>query len=138
GNFVLPFQNESRSIDQVIARIRPQRALIEEAFTYRLEIEPAAAGRCALVRTPQDVERIASAGRRTAEAGTDSEFIEHDTELHLAIAQSTRNRFFIQAVEQIRVLLNDVLAALPESPVWRERTTVEHQAIVGAIEMGDE
>lgn len=138
GNFVVPSQSETRSIGVLITRIRPQRALIEEALTYRLEIEPATAGRSALVRTPQDVDRIVVAARRAAEAATDSEFIEHDTEFHLAIAQSTRNRFLIEAVEQIRVLLNDVLAALPESEVWRERTTIEHQAIVGAIEMGDE
>jgi DNA-binding FadR family transcriptional regulator len=137
GNFVLGSADRADSTGHVLDRIRPQRDLVEQALTYRLELEPGAAARAAEVRHRDDLARIRAAADRTDRAGTDAQFIEHDTEFHLAIARATQNRFLIEGVEHLRVVLNDVLAALPESQLWRERTRVEHAAVVLAIEARD-
>jgi GntR family transcriptional regulator, transcriptional repressor for pyruvate dehydrogenase complex len=137
GNFVLGSTDGADLTDHLLDRIRPQRDLVEQALTYRLELEPGAAALCASLRRGDDLARIMAAADRADRAGTDTQFIEHDTEFHLAIARATGNRFFTDGVEHVRVLLNDVLAALPESQLWRERTRVEHAAILAAIAGGD-
>ena len=60
-----------------------------------------------------------------------------DTELHIALARASGNRFFRAAVEQIRLELNDAMIALPESQVWHERSAREHEAILAAVRAGD-
>ena len=62
----------------------------------------------------------------------------YDTELHLAVAGSTRNRFMVGAIEDLRLRLNDVMSLLPESDTWHRRLSGEHEAIVSAIELRDE
>jgi GntR family transcriptional repressor for pyruvate dehydrogenase complex len=137
GNFVLGSADGADSIRHLLDRIRPQGDLVEQALTYRLELEPGVAAWAAEVRHGDDLARITAAADRTDSASTDAKFTEYDTEFHLAIAQATQNRFFVEGVEHLRVLLNDVLAALPGSQLWRERTRVEHAAVVVAIELGD-
>jgi GntR family transcriptional repressor for pyruvate dehydrogenase complex len=137
GNFVRPTPAGSRPAAELLEEIRRRRGLIEEGLTYRLELEPAVAARTALVRTTDDLARIARAVRLAADAQDDAAFTEYDTEFHLAVAHGARNRFYAEGVEPVRVLLNDVLAVLPESRLWHERTAGEHAAILGTLEMSD-
>ena len=60
-----------------------------------------------------------------------------DTEFHLALAEASGNRLFREAVEKIRLELNDAMSALPESRVWHERSAREHEAILNAVREQD-
>jgi DNA-binding FadR family transcriptional regulator len=55
----------------------------------------------------------------------------------LAIARAAHNRFFLAGVEEVLLILSDILAVLPESEVWQERSFKEYGPIVGAIEVRD-
>lgn len=137
GTFVVGPVGADGSLHRVLADIRRSGKEIEEAVAFRLEVEPAAAAQAASARNRVDVTRIRGAMERAAAARTDTEFMEHDTELHLAIARATRNRFFAESVERLRLVLNDPLVALPDSELWHARSNVEHGAILCALEQGD-
>lgn len=138
GTFVVGPVGADGSLHRVLADIRRSGKEIEEALVFRIEVEPAAAALAAGARNRADVTRIRRAMERAATARTDTEFMEHDTELHLAIARATRNRFFAEAVERLRLVLNDPLVALPDSELWHARSNVEHDAILAALVAGDE
>jgi DNA-binding FadR family transcriptional regulator len=72
-----------------------------------------------------------------AAAEADVGFMAHDTEFHLLVGHATRNRFYADAVERLRVVLNDPLVALPDSAIWHARSTAEHGAVLDAIAAGD-
>jgi GntR family transcriptional regulator, transcriptional repressor for pyruvate dehydrogenase complex len=57
----------------------------------------------------------------------------YDTEFHLEIARASHNQFALASVEQMRLVLNDAIAALPESEIWKQRTAKEHEAILEAM-----
>jgi DNA-binding FadR family transcriptional regulator len=138
GTFVVGPVGVDGSLRRVLADIRLNGGEIEEALAFRLEVEPAAAAMAAAARNRADLARIRRAMERAATAETDTEFMEHDTELHLAIARASRNRFFAEAVERLRLVLNDPLVALPDSELWHARSNVEHAAILAALAAADE
>ena len=70
-------------------------------------------------------------------ASSEPDYMRHDTEFHLSIAQGTRNRFLICAIEDVRLRLNDAMSLLPESDTWHRRLSGEHEAIVEAIRSRD-
>jgi DNA-binding GntR family transcriptional regulator len=72
-----------------------------------------------------------------AAAATDSEFMREDTAFHLAIARATGNRFLVEAIEQGRLHLNSVLALLPDSEAWHQKSVKEHEAILDAVARRD-
>ncbi len=72
-----------------------------------------------------------------AAARDDAEFMESDTDFHLTLAAATGNRFFADAIERTRLVLNDALVALPDSPVWHAWSNRDHLAILRALEAAD-
>jgi DNA-binding FadR family transcriptional regulator len=122
---------------RLIPRVRRNRGLIEEAVAYRLEVEPAAASQAARARTPADLARLRGIVDRAAKTTDDALFTSLDTGFHLAVAGAAHNRFFAEAVERVRLSLNDVILLLPESPLWQQRSLQEHQRIFAALEAGD-
>lgn len=137
GTFVVAAAGGGDSLERLIEGLRRDRAVIEAALDFRLDVEPPAAERAAHTRSEDDLTAIAHASAAAAEAETDAEFMEHDTEFHLAVARATRNQFFVDAVERLRVVLNDALVALPESPVWHAWSNVDHERIRSAVAAGD-
>lgn len=137
GTFVTGPVGTDGSLSRVLADVRRNAALIEEALAFRLEAEPAAAGAAAGSRDDADLERIRELIERAAAAETDAAFMAHDTELHLAVAHATRNRFYAEAIERLRVVLNDPLVALPDSELWHARSHAEHAAVLDALAAGD-
>lgn len=137
GTFVLDRQPASRTADRALARIRGRGDSLREALDYRLDLEPAAAARAALAHTTDDLARIVDDAQAVAAAKSDAGFIEQDSRFHLAIAHATHNRFLIEGVERVRDVLGDLLAVLPESQMWRDRTTQEHAAVMEALRAGD-
>jgi DNA-binding FadR family transcriptional regulator len=67
------------------------------------------------------------------QASSEPDYMRHDTEFHLAVAQATRNRFLVTAIEDVRLRLNDAISLLPESRTWHRRLSGEHEAVVAAV-----
>ncbi|MBW3592153.1 MAG: FCD domain-containing protein [Actinobacteria bacterium] len=137
GTFVVAPVGDDASLARVLAAIRRSRATVEAALAFRAGVEPAAAAAAAEARTKADLRDLASAVARAQAATTDAEFMEHDTELHLALGRATHNPFFLDAIERVRLALNDALVALPDSALWRVRSNEEHDVLLAAIEAGD-
>jgi DNA-binding FadR family transcriptional regulator len=137
GNFIVGPTGGDGGSRRLLAKLRRDRDLILEVLSFRLELEPAVTERAAVARTSRDVIRIIGAAARVTTAVADAQFLKADTEFHMAIGDATQNRFFAEAIERIRVILNDALLALPESDLWRERTHLEHGQICSAIEVQD-
>jgi DNA-binding FadR family transcriptional regulator len=137
GTFVVGPVGSDGSLRRVLAGVKRNRPLIEEALAFRLEVEPAAAEEAARTRDDSDLERIRALIELAAAAQTDAVFMAHDTELHLAVARATRNRFYADVIERLRVVLNDPLVALPDSELWHARSHVEHTAVLDALAAGD-
>jgi GntR family transcriptional repressor for pyruvate dehydrogenase complex len=138
GTFVRDTLGDAMDMEALVQKIRNERHVIEEALAYRRAIEPSCVARAARQRTPDDLRRVEEAARRATGAETDTAFMGHDTEFHLAIARASHNRFFVAGIEEIRVLLAPLLAVLPDSRLWHQRTHLEHGSIVAAIAGGDE
>lgn len=138
GTFVVGITNDQGSVsDRTRSALAPTSGLILEALDFRLELEPAAAARAAALATPGDLELLRVAAADMLASADDETFMRHDTELHLAVAHAAQNRFFVESVERIRLVLNDALAALPDSKLWHERSHREHDAILAAITSRD-
>jgi GntR family transcriptional regulator, transcriptional repressor for pyruvate dehydrogenase complex len=136
GTFVVGHVTESAS-SVFIESMRRNRALIEETLAFRTEVEPAAAALAASEAADEELDAIELAAELSAAATDDAEFMRHDTSMHIAVARASHNRYFVEAVERIRIVLNDVLPALPESRMWHERTHRQHEALLVALRHRD-
>ncbi|MBD0291629.1 MAG: FadR family transcriptional regulator, partial [Thermoleophilia bacterium] len=126
GTFLVEAAAPDGRAPRLIEKLRTTRDEIEEALAFRLALEPAAAAGAATAADERALASIAAAAHSAAAAETDAEFMEHDTEFHLAVARASRNRFFSEAVEGVRLVLNDALAALPDSDAWHSWSNEEH------------
>jgi GntR family transcriptional regulator, transcriptional repressor for pyruvate dehydrogenase complex len=133
GNFVLGPDEDRSGMDTLLARLLRTRDRVEEALAYRRVVEPAGAALAARARSEADLRALADTNSAAATAESDVEFMQADTEFHLALAEAAGNRFFREAIERIRLELNDALIALPESHLWHERSALEHEAILRAV-----
>jgi GntR family transcriptional regulator, transcriptional repressor for pyruvate dehydrogenase complex len=133
GNFVVGPDESRAGMDSLLARLRRQSDQVREALAYRSAVEPPVAGLAAVARSRADLRQLGDTHAAAAAAETDAAFMQSDTEFHLALAEAAGNRFFQQAITTIRLELNDALVALPESPVWHERSALEHEAILHAV-----
>ena len=137
GTFVTGPPCDTASRRRLIPRVGRNLALIEEAVAFRLEVEPAAASEAASARTPDDLALLQQIMDRAAETADDALFTSLDTQFHLAVAGAAHNRFFANAVESVRLSLNDAILLLPESHLWQQRSLREHQQICAALAAGD-
>jgi GntR family transcriptional repressor for pyruvate dehydrogenase complex len=138
GTFVVTAHGAGGPLAGVLERIRRERGAIEEALAFRAEVEPAAAAVAARERTDDDVATLTAARAGAEAAADDDAFMASDTEFHLAVARAAHNGHFAEAIERLRILLNDALVALPESELWHARSNREHAAVAAAVERGDE
>jgi GntR family transcriptional regulator, transcriptional repressor for pyruvate dehydrogenase complex len=137
GNFVMGPDENRAGMDLLLTRLRRRREQVEDALAYRRAVEPAVASMAAAKRSRADLRALGRAGTAAAGAATDVEFMQADTEFHIALARASGNRLFREATEQIRLELNDAMIALPDSPVWHERSAREHEAILDAVRERD-
>jgi len=137
GTFVMGLPSDAVSRQRLISEVQSNRDLIDEAVTYRLELEPAAAALAAIARTPDDLARLNQILERAATTADDTLFTSLDTQFHMGVAQASHNRFFAEAVEPVRMVLRDAIQLLPESSLWQQRSLREHARIFAALENGD-
>lgn len=137
GTFVTEPPLMPGSDQPLIERIRRDRALIAEAVECRKAVEPAAAAAAAKLRTTADLDRMQTLHSKSQSAADDSEFTSIDSQLHLAIAETARNRFLLSTIETVRLVLVDPILILPETPLWQSKSLREHEAILDAIARAD-
>jgi DNA-binding FadR family transcriptional regulator len=133
GTFVAAPTSDASALGGLMARVLRQRSELEEVLIYRRVIEPRVAREAARIRRREDLAAMTNAIDAMSRASSEPDYMRHDTELHLSIAQATRNRFLIGAIEDVRLRLNDAMSLLPESDTWHRRLSGEHEAIIGAI-----
>lgn len=134
GTFVSEPADDEDAMEELIGRLRRQRAELEELIVYRRAVEPAVARVSAQARRKTDLLAMRAALQSMASAETEGDYMRHDTEFHLAVARGSHNRFAVGQIEDIRMRLNDPLTLLPESAAWHERIDCEHEEIMTAVE----
>jgi DNA-binding FadR family transcriptional regulator len=138
GTFVSAPEQDSDAMEDKIARLLARVKELDELLVFRSALEPQIARLAAGSRRKADVSAMRREIAAMEGATSDADYMRHDTELHLAIARATRNRFLDTAAEDIRMKLNDALSLLPESRAWHSRLDDEHVVLVDAIAAADE
>jgi len=137
GSFVAAPEQARHLMDELIARLQRDRHYLTELMVYRRTIEPAVARLAASTRRRADIEALWCLAEELEGKQSEAEYLRRDTALHLAIARATRNSFLVQAIEDVRMGINDALLLLPTSEVWLARSADEHARVITAIEHGD-
>lgn len=137
GTFVSEPSQEGLANDELILRVARRPREIEELLNFRRVVEPAVAADAAQARFDEEVAAIREAFDAMARSTTEPDYMRHDTEFHIAVARATRNRFLVQAIEDIRMGLNDAMTLLPETEAWHRRIDAEHEALLDAITSHD-
>ncbi|HSL64409.1 MAG TPA: FCD domain-containing protein [Gaiellaceae bacterium] len=133
GTFVVGAVDSGADGARLVRALSARRAEIAEALDFRLSTEPTAAALAASVASPSELAAVERALEAAAAAPTDAEFMEHDTDFHLAIGRASGNRFLADSVERVRLVLNDALAALPDSDAWHAWSNDEHRLVLRAL-----
>jgi GntR family transcriptional regulator, transcriptional repressor for pyruvate dehydrogenase complex len=137
GTFVSEPTEDPVVLDELVSRTLARREELEQLLDYRRSVEPLISRLAAALRQRKDLSAMRSALREMAKATEEPEYMRFDTEFHLAVARATQNRYFADAMESIRLQLNDALSLLPESETWHRRIGGEHEAIFDAINKRD-
>jgi GntR family transcriptional regulator, transcriptional repressor for pyruvate dehydrogenase complex len=137
GTFITGHDQDSLAVDDLILRVMRHRKELEDLLLYRRVIEPAVARVAAGTRRATDLAAMRRAIRGMAAATSEPDYMRHDTDFHIAVAQATGNAFLTRAIEEIRMRLNDAMTLLPESDAWHKRISGEHEALLEAIENSD-
>jgi GntR family transcriptional repressor for pyruvate dehydrogenase complex len=137
GTFITGPEHDSLAADDLILRVMRHRKELEDLLLYRRVIEPAVARVAAATRRGADLAAMRRAIRGMASATSEPDYMRHDTDFHIAVAQATCNPFLTRAIEEIRMRLNDAMTLLPESDTWHRRMEGEHEALLEAVRNGD-
>ena len=133
GTFVSHPDLDGHAVDGLIPRVMRRRKEVENLLLYRRLIEPPVARLAARTRRSTDLAAMRGALRGMAAATSEAEYMQHDTDFHLAVARGTGNPYLASAIEDIRTGLNDAISLLPESEAWHKRISREHEALLAAI-----
>lgn len=137
GTFITRPDQDSLAADDLILRVMRHRKELEDLLLYRRVIEPAVARVAAGTRRGADLAAMRRAIRGMASAPSEPDYMRHDTDFHIAVAQATGNAFLTRGIEEIRMRLNDAMTLLPESDAWHRRISGEHEGLLEAIKNGD-
>jgi GntR family transcriptional repressor for pyruvate dehydrogenase complex len=137
GTFITRPDQDSLAADDLIVRVMRQRKALEDLLLYRRLVEPAVARVAAGTRRAADITAMRRAIRGMAAATSEPDYMRHDTDFHIALANATGNPFLTRAIEEIRMRLNDAMTLLPESEAWHKRMADEHEGLLEALENAD-
>jgi GntR family transcriptional regulator, transcriptional repressor for pyruvate dehydrogenase complex len=137
GTFVLQPAEDTVVKEELIVRTLRHRREIEELLELRQTLEPRISGLAAEAHRQHDLDAMRRQLMGMSEAATEPDYMRYDTQFHLAVARATGNRRFVEAIEEIRAGLNDVISLLPESDTWHGRISGEHESIVSAVAARD-
>lgn len=137
GTVVCQPTEDVEAMEELTTRVLRDRAAIVEMLDFRRVMEPPIAGLAAVTRREDELEGLRTAIAGMANAPSEPDYMRYDTEFHIAIARTTGNRFMVDAIEETRLRLNDVMTLLPESDLWHHGISGEHNAILKGIEGRD-
>jgi GntR family transcriptional regulator, transcriptional repressor for pyruvate dehydrogenase complex len=137
GTFITGHDQDSLAADDLILRVMRHRKELEDLLVYRRLVEPAVARVAATTRRAADLAAMRGAIRGMVAATSEPDYMRHDTDFHIAVANATGNVFLVRAIEEIRMRLNDAMTLLPESDAWHKRISAEHEELLESIENGD-
>ena len=137
GTFITHPEEDSLAADDLIVRVMRQRKELEDLLLYRRIVEPAVARVAAGTRRSADLSCMRRAIQGMVASTTEPDYMRHDTDFHIAVANATGNALLTRAIEEIRLRLNDAMTLLPESEAWHLRISGEHEELLEAIERGD-
>jgi GntR family transcriptional repressor for pyruvate dehydrogenase complex len=138
GTFASERSPDSLSYEYLEVRVRREGDRIQQAMTFRGFVEPIAAREAARNRTAKELEHIEGASAHLVQGQSPISFLAGDSILHLLIAHASHNIFLVDAVEQVRVVLNEAYTVLgTDGSLWRD-TRDEHEEIVHAVRDRDE
>jgi GntR family transcriptional regulator, transcriptional repressor for pyruvate dehydrogenase complex len=137
GTFITHPEEDSLAADDLIVRVMRQRKELEDLLLYRRIVEPAVARVAAGTRRSTDLSCMRRAIQGMVASTTEPDYMRHDTDFHIAVANATGNALLTRAIEEIRLRLNDAMTLLPESEAWHLRISGEHEELLEAVERGD-
>lgn len=108
-----------------------------DLLEVRRHVEIPVAGYAAARRTPEDLDQLERLVARMDRETDDSAWVELDTLFHITLARASRNPVFGKVIEEIREALSRQSAFLNELGDRRQRSVVEHRAILDAIADAD-
>lgn len=114
---------------------------LNEMYEYRAELEGFSAELAARRWSDQSLmEKLATLAQiqyRTDDRASYEHFIEADTEFHLGIAQLTRNRLVLRAVDDVRCHMERIMYAAIDIGYYGEVPAREHTDILKAVRRRD-
>ncbi|GAB2624565.1 FadR/GntR family transcriptional regulator [Streptomyces capparidis] len=104
-----------------------------DLLEVRRHVEIPMAGYAAVRRTPEDLDRLQHLLERMERETDTTAWVAMDTLFHITVAQAARNPVFRKVIEEIRDALARQSAFLNDIGGRRERSNLEHRAIVEAL-----
>lgn len=108
-----------------------------DLLEVRRHVEIPVAGYAAVRRTTEDLAQLERLVARMDGEADDAAWVELDTLFHSTLARASRNPVFGKVIEEIRDALARQSAFLNRLGDRRERSVVEHRAILDAIVRAD-
>jgi GntR family transcriptional regulator, transcriptional repressor for pyruvate dehydrogenase complex len=131
GTFVLykpsPDESEARRIAGVLGRS------LEDALTFRRVLEPGVAEVVAQRELSELQQAKLRESLREVESADMTTYRQADARLHLMIAELTGSPMVTRAVAEVRMVLNDLLNAIPPLDPPITHSNEQHTALVHAI-----
>ncbi|RTB70387.1 FadR/GntR family transcriptional regulator [Acinetobacter baumannii] len=115
----------------------PEHEFFKTLSTVRRVLEPELAYIAASTANEEDIERIKQAYEGMEKATTVEEFIEPDTQFHLAIAKATHNDLLAYMSKMLVLPLQQSIQVTSLRPNLQGHSLPRHKAILTAIENKD-
>jgi GntR family transcriptional repressor for pyruvate dehydrogenase complex len=130
-----------RRPDTDLTRFAPIESIadIQRCFVFRMWVEAGAAGLAADMRDQRDLDAIASACDAMDRAlEVEALGVDEDLSFHNAIAEASRNPFFVTAIRSIGEPIRQCMQlsrslSMVKSRARRDQVQAEHRAILDAI-----
>lgn len=117
--------------------LRPRDETLRDLFACRRIIECETVRQAALHATPLEVAELSHLAVLMTSSTEAEEFIEADTEFHVAIARASHNRIWALLLQLIRALLRTEMLTVVHKEGRLEAASLDHLEIVRALAARD-
>ena len=136
GTFVRYRPDLPGSVGDVRALVRAMGQSLEDALAFRRVLEVGAVELAATRPLAAEQRGYLSARLAECTAAPPAEYRQHDSRLHLALAEVTGSTSLAAALADVRMRLNDLLDAIPLLPRNIRHSDEQHGRIVAAVLAG--
>jgi len=116
------------------------RDFMRSIYELRLGIEPLAAALAARNASADDIargERMIAAGKEAVRHNSVAELIAADMEFHMYVYELSRNRLFVELMQELWNHLRRAMREVLQHREYRKAIWVEHEQILRAIRLRD-